>query len=427
MPLFKDQQPITPTPPVVAPMTPNIIIDTTSVYTALQDYDRIIGYIDGSPWQVTYYARAIGNEDLVVNARDINDPTLKQYLKIYTFTLAVTSANGLSIDKTNATGTVAGEANIYPVLTPTVGDVFIGSLQASSWGIFQITNVERLTQFKNTGWRISYQQIGYNTTLDKNTTYDNNVVSEFVFDINAITLGRNPLLTLSQHNQTTSKSKITNSLISLYYQQYYNTLSKTFMVPPQSDVVSDINNTYGASTVTTYDPWLVRFWNIMMDGELLSGKPKPIHYNADSKYQTQSFYTVYDALIKQDPTMLDYCVKRMNSVTSNYFSANYLRHTLKVSDINYVIYPYTNINNNLEFDTTYGDDSDLSQTYVFSKDFYTNSANQTLLETCVNAAIRHDVVLFSDLQTVYNGLANLTVYQRFYYIPFLVVLLQLSV
>ncbi len=140
------------------------VYDTASNYSLSQNDIKITRWIDGSPWFTTFYTQYIGESDPIINSGDINDPTIKQYAKIEGFELRVTQPLAQTQNDSLNKYVLSGGANVYPVITPITGDVFIAKIENGIVGIFEITNApQRLSPFKTSAWAITYSLIEYVT------------------------------------------------------------------------------------------------------------------------------------------------------------------------------------------------------------------------------------------------------------------------
>lgn len=507
MPLFDNSLPVKPIPPSPLNVTKQVI-DTASSYSTFQYKNTLITSLDGSPWTGIYYTQFIGKDDVMINSNDVSDPTIKQYLKINNFELRVTSPLSNSVTVGTGTSTVTGTANVYPVITPLAGDIFLAEVEAGITGIFEVTGIERMTQFQASAWSIQYSQIGY-VNEDTIRDYDRFVVSELVFDVKLLENGSNPLHTKSEQNRLVQRDLAIAELIEEYYTEFFSIPVNTFILPNDNDI-GDI----------VYDPFLVKFWNMFINTNGFTSYTPPLEYDAATSLYNKPFTTVYDALGKQSKTILKYCVRAMRSLPTVNFDATFQRHTLRITPIDKVIFPYifektvsntfgnsdiaeainsigsdnvielisavTSLPKDLVLSTIanveakgtssyiigadngiydklikaiikhgttvlvkilnseyynllletiaiYGlsiifdiTDKDGRESYVFSPKFYYGLEGQSNLETQVTKAIKKETVLFSDMFDIIDNKNDLTKIERFYQIPFMIVLLQLA-
>ena len=402
MPLFEKQDtPIAPIPPGASQ---DIIIDTSSIYTNSQFNSKIIPYLDGSPWVTyAYYGQYLGRDDVITNSSDITDPTLKQYLKIQKFELRVTSPLTQTYSETTGTTSVIGTANVYPIISPIVGDVFIAEIEFGSQGIFEITNVERASLFRESAWIVTYAMINY-ATADVVAELDSYVVNNAVFDVSLLGTGSNPLRTLSENTRAIDKDALTLTLISEYYDEFYNTKLHTLLVPDPNIII--------------YDPHVVKFWNKIVS----SDHPMPIEYDIGGSLLLNDYITLFDCLIKQNPAMITRAVKSMNSISVGAFAATYIRNTIANLSIGNIIYPYIDDQKPLRN----SNDPIITDTYILTDTFYNKIEPLTALESLVTNAINRTVLAYKDITTFTNVRDTLTPIERFYQLPIYILLLQLA-
>lgn len=405
MPLF-NTTPVIPVPPTPVNTT-EVIVDTASIYSNVKQSTPIIGYLTGSPWNCNYYNQYMTRSDVVINSNDVTDPTLKQYLKINNFELRVTDALSSDINPSTGTAVVTGSANVYPVLTPIVGDLIVGMVEDGTYGIFEVTAATRASQFKESSWSITYSQIGY-TTPTESEYYDAYVVANLVFDATLLNTGTNPLKSLSEYLQSVDKNVLLFNLINEYYMQFYDYLTRTFIVPNEPDTLGVI-----------YDPFVVDFWNLYVSRDAYPNIESPTSYDTTNSLIPQPFTTVFDAISKQSKAILNYCQQYMTNTSVDEFNATYQRHTMRVTPIDYVVFPNIDYNNVGESTNT--------TPYIFSSAFYTGATtSMSPLELQVYKVINRQAVLFSDVQPLITNLDAGPTLNKFYTVPFLIVLTMIS-
>ena len=404
--------PLFPSTPVVSiPPTPvnktDVIVDTASIYSNIAQSVPIIGYLDGSPQTCNYYNQYLTRSDVVINSNDVTDPTLKQYLKITNFELRVTQALSSETNASTGTSVVTGAANIYPVLTPVVGDLIILEISDGNFGIFEVTATTRASQFKESSWSVTYSQIGY-TNPNVPEYYDAYVVANLIFDPSLLNTGSNPLKTTSEYLQSVDKNIVLLNLIEEFYVQFYDYTTRTFILPAE-------DNTQG----TIYDPFVVNFWNTYVSRDLYPNYESPTSYDTTNALIPQPYTTVFDAVIKQSSAVLTYCQMYMKNTSVGEFDASYQRHTLRITPIDYVVFPNIDYNNDGESTNT--------TPYIFSDAFYTGTNTaMSPLELQITKVINRQVVLFSDIQPILANLDAGPTINKFYAIPFLIILLMLA-
>ena len=424
-------------PTIIAP------VDTASYYGNYQYNGNIISKLDGAPWTVTYYTQLNGPDDVIGNSNDVNDRTLKQYQKIENFELRVIDNLNPTIANDTATSTIVGSANVYPVLAPQPGDVIVGVSEGNIFGVFEVTGIDRKSLYTSAAWTITYSQIDY-STKDIYDIAEKFVVETFVFDSSKLDTGSNPLFGKAAYIQYASKNDLINNLIDVYYNNFYDNKTDTFLVP-------------NASVYNFYDPFIIDFWNKIIVTDAHIKRPVPVAYNTSNGFTTKKIITVFDAYLGQSVFLLNTVSQYMNCLDKGMFAANYQRHTLIASAIDYVIFPYSatsvkspvpktvlpfNSLTDLEIDCNdnyvkpgYVDQGYVANSppvdptdtsYIFSDLFYTGQPGQTLLESLVTKAINKQSVSFKDVNTVVNNLSNIPLLDQFYTMPFIISLSQLA-
>jgi len=306
----------------------NVEFDTASYYKNFQETGDIIIALSGFPDTITYYSKLMGNDDIVTNAGDIVDPTLLQYVRINNFEIRVTQAPEFTLDDSVNMSSVVGEANIYPVITPKIGDVLVKSIRTGnySWGVFQVTAVTRKSMYKTSAWSITFSQIGYSESI-RDRKSDPYVYLEFDFESNNLQKGINPLVPTISVGKYRSRDKLRNDIIKLYYTTFYSKSKGTLLVP-----TNDIS--------VVYDQFVVKFWNSIVDMKELGDYKQPTEYHNANAVLDKSFTTVFDAYLEQSPMLLMSSCTNMSKISATAFSATYMKNTILVSDIDYLIFPY---------------------------------------------------------------------------------------
>lgn len=401
MPLFTNPAETVPVAPLEADVVP--VIDTASVYVNSVVNDPVVSFIEGSPWTVTYYGQFIGSDDLVLNANDVNDPTLRQYQKVNNFEIRVRSGLEQITNPSLGTSKVTGTASIYPVLVPMVGDVFIAELGNNSFGVFEVTVVERKSMYKESVWDIEYTQTDY-LRDDLLTRLESHVVSRLVFDVSYLGTDQSPLRTISQNDKDVTKESVISSLICRYYISFYNKDIETFLVPNDTGML-------------LYDPRLVSLWNSFITDSELGTHPRPRMYDVrDGKPAMQSL-TIVEALMAQDLDLLALAKNVVEYVPVINYSADYQHMGLVSSGITHVVQPKGSFISAIAADGT----------YIANAEFYTRTApDLPSFESVLNKAFRKEALTFSELKDIIDDMTDKSDIEKFYQIPILIGLMTIS-
>jgi hypothetical protein len=320
---------VLPLPPAEPNSKIDYDFDTASVYRDFQYSGGIAIGISGSPDSVTYYSLISRPDDLVMNAADLDDGTIKQFRRINNFEIRVTENPTQTIDDSQNLATVQGTANLYPVLTPKIGDILVKAINTGrgNWGIFQVVEVQRLSQYEEPAWTINFQQVDYSNTA-RDPESDKYVVFEFDFEVENLQTGQNPLIPSITTEKNQNKKELLNELIQLYYNTFYDSEKGTFIVPT-------------TASGTVYDPHVVKFWNSIIDHSKYHILKRPHEYPMENVYDRKGYLTIYDVYLGQTPGLVNNVMKVMVKLSTSFFSAEYLKQTLQGSLIDYVINPHT--------------------------------------------------------------------------------------
>ena len=497
MPVFSDNKNletkhnslVRPVPPT-EPNEPILMeLDSASIYKDLQYSGEIVIGISGSPESVTYYSKLIKGDDLVTNASDIIDGTILQYKRINNFEIRTTAAPTFTLDDSENTSIITGTANLYPVLTPKIGDILVKAILTSRgiWGVFQVTNVERKSMYNEPVWAITFSQIRFSKNI-RDSESDKFVFFEYDFLVQNLEKGQNPLIPTITNVASQNNKILRSELIRIYYNRFYDKETGTFLVPTEA-----------AGNV--YDPFVVKFWNQIVDKSILPGLEVPIECQINNPYDRKEFITVFDVYINQSPGLLWSAVKEMSNVSAIFFSAAYLKLTIFSTGIDSIVYPYAYYNQKETslFPETKVDSGDTivnwteahevglwinthqtevdhdshnfdkcdpngpqssvveweytsptgatsnsdpqtepdalsgvdirgitDSSYIFSKDFYTLGIGKTLLETLILKVINKQTILLKDVYLALEIVKREKILNQYYHLLFIISLLQVA-
>lgn len=413
MPLFKSTDfisPLIPSPPGVTEIP---IIDTASVYNSINFEQKVYGYLEGTPWTVIYYGRFLGNADVSMNSNDTNDPTLKQYCKINNFELRVTSSLSHTTNQETGTSQVVGESNVYGVITPVVGDIFLGSASNNSNEIFEVVSVDRATYFQESVNKIRYHQIGY-LTPENLTEINTFVVSEIYFDIGRYTAGQQSLYSKSEYLQFKGIKDYAKSIVDKYVNEFYYSTTNTFVYRGTDDKIY-------------YDQHLLTYWHTLINSDDCVSGIYPKNFDVKNTSLIKPYVTIFDLLIGQNLNLLEDCIKCTQFMSTVVYNILFTRYSIYTSYIDAVITPYIAINNVADISSIPQDTSVqlIAGTYIFTTGFY-NGLPQTTFEVLVMKYLRREAIKLSDVIIEINLLKVKTSLERFYQTPIILALVRVS-
>jgi hypothetical protein len=410
MPLFNDNEPVVIIPPVVEPNEP-IIVDTASNYSTEQTYINFVPFVDGTPQTTDYYNILVGMNNVIGNSNDINDPTIKQYLEILNFELRIIDVVTGEVNPETNTATITGSANIYPVITPISGDLFVTVLEEGVQGIFEITTVERYTYYKQSAWKINFTLREYvvDGTLETLKTF---VTSTKYFDIKRLTSGANALITESEQIRFEDKEILLRSVVNDYYLKYYDPNQQTLFVPYESPIR------------IAYDYHIVAFFNNIVQESWIFDGQKPKEYKLNTGELSRPYRTIFDAILAQNEAMLNSCVKQMTIYHVDQFRAAFMRAGIFSNLFNTFYWPV--LEDRMPQITATLKEGDLFP-YVVGEHFYeTSNIAKPLFDILTMKLIRREAISFLQVKTAYLEILQLTEMEQFYKLPVIICLLVVS-
>lgn len=405
MPRFKETDTAVPTPD---PAEQPPVIETASIYNATHTDNNVIAYIEGDSWVVDYFNQYYGDEDVGTTNYDVNDPTLKQYSRIKDFELRLTDPLNQDYDQAVGTSAITGTANVYPVLTPTAGDVFIGQVNDNKFALFSVTSVERLSFYKESAFAIEFTFMDYMTDVLHDDLKEKTVNVQH-FDLKGM-LGRRPALrTESEWQRDIERKELRYALIEEYFINYYRRDNQTFIVP-DSEVL---------------DPFLVNFWNRMIGVTDIRGFDAPKTYNLINAIYKAPYKTVWDAFADQSVSTLRYCAKTMTEVHTGSFGAAYTYYTLETTRVQGVVQP---VEVNGIAINTFDSLTAQQEPYIFSQAFYDEDVdNMSELEELIYRGVQGvGVIPYGEVKTQIDNVQAMPTKDRFYYLPFLIAILGIT-
>lgn len=423
MPLFdKKDVPRVLEVPNVNPISPTLPqeemgmhLDTVSVFKELEYSGNFIVALNGSPDSVTYYSFLLDDDDLVINNRDVKDRTIKQCRRINNFEIRVTDAPTPTIDDEKNTSTVVASANIYPVITPLVGDILVKRIESrkKNYGIFQVTDVKRASMYEDSAWTITFSQIGYSESI-RDPNSDPFVYMDFDFIVKNLEYGRNPLVLSVVNSSLQNQIQVRKDLIMRYYTTFFDKSSGTFVLPLEK---------YGK----VVDPFIINFWNATVDPMDYLGHKKPVDCQLNHPRQTKDFLTIIDAYLELSIDLVSSVEKTMRYTPTEEFASIWLKMTLLATSIDFIVFPRMEFNYKVKSMFNHTVDNDKKDDfYIFSESFYTKGEPVDLFEKLVLNVIKKQTILTKDVFSLIEQLKYASVLNQFYRFPFVLSLLQVS-
>ena len=366
---------------------------------------KLIMDIEGEPWLCEYYKQVL-NSNESPRILDLNlDPTVQQYLHIAQFRISVTDDLSSSTDPTTGTVTITGEGLLYPdTVYPNVGDMFIANVEYGTKAIFTLTQVERLTFYKRSVYRISYRVYSdYDVTIVEDLK--SKVVEDKFFDNKRLITGNNPIVSYD----TVNREEIYNRTITHYmdrlYAEFYDHDIKTFK--------------YIQDGFSIWDPFAVAFFNTVLGKYCRKDRPMPTEYSYGDTTRPMARPTLWRAIHRADMTGISYLYPRNYSrIGTDSIDEPGAYHSISYLSVDYVLYPDVWNTSTLDLN---------APAYVLSHAFYEQDAgNMSQMEIAVTRMIKGESITNAVLDSIINNVDQLTGKELFYGILLLTAMLKIK-
>lgn len=323
MPLFDTSTPAT------QPKNQSVTVrkqKTAIVDTRYESLRTLLTHIDGAKWVVDYYSQ-MGGPDQELAHQEVNRPVIyQQYLRIKQLELRVTTPLDTSQDDTEKEFTLTGSANLFPGVIPNVGDMFHASLPDGRAAIFTITAARQMTILRDSTYQVDYVLVNYDndvilSDLIRKISKDTTFVREFY------ALNKSPMLVDTELANYREIQHWLNALPTMYYELFFNSDHKTFLVPEQDYKV--------------YDPFVTEFVlkHVSTDTHPQYKNVTALNYEMGNGATT----SVYDALYEQNEDVLDYTHTQFKLAPVVLFGIRARLNSLRFSGLNYCMYPEAEI------------------------------------------------------------------------------------
>lgn len=429
-----------------------------TVDTSHTRFDQLTTYIAGQSYIVNYLSLVKGrDDDNRLQERD-SHPIFQQYDLTKGFELKVTSPLDASQVADSKDMTLRGAANVYGVIIPKEGDIFLGDMGDGREGMFGITSSTRLSHYTTTVHSIEYSLICPVDQELADKLYNYSVVKTTIFHKDFLDTGNDPRISEEQTETVNNLKEHYERLISLYFHDFFSRDLKTLLVPNQRAI--------------TYDPFIIRFIKTMLTPQDHPAIRQMVELNVEGQAMMYEF-TFWNCLESMDVAMLPMSVHLAGIVgVSQFYNRRPTLNSIYYSGVERVIYPdmertdvdggYFNCNQDpalerivrgaarfRELDRLVKPTLEMDRTleiyeavhpnhtaqikrvsyddyYVLSKDFYTHTPDKKLskLEAITLAALKGEAIDIATLDNLCEGALMWDNVERFYYVPILINLLR---
>lgn len=413
----------------------------------------LISHIEGSEWVVESYYSQYLNKDNNPIEYSLDLPAVsQQYRRINKLELRV--QNPLSHSYANGENefSVTGSAALYPGVIPNVHDVFIADIGDGQFGRFNVTQVTPCMYLAAPAYEIEYKLIA---RLDRAVKADLEVKTfdtvRYVRD--QYLSGNQAFLLEKQAEQYDQIQRILATLPKEYYREFYSKEYCTLLIPDQP--------------FKTYDPFLTGFFKRLVNPEVHPWIRNINELNCDDGNHNVIF-TLFDAALENDPSVLDRCYSDIQPTNVIYFTNQALFASVRYSGMEFVMFPANltvdfnrgitatkgftlnlgpniKLNRKVRMDEAYsstrtqlvpGQDEAsvewvspkaIKETYIFSPEFYADTVGQSGIELMFRSAVKGE---FCDPAQILKACGDRVLWTsttRFYYVPILLYILQVAV
>lgn len=353
----------------------------------------LLKYGEGSPISVTYFHNhdnsSYTSSDLLTRLDDVH----QGWLQIINFEFKLKHDLEFIYDPETTRSECSGEGYIYPGFNPTVGDLFLYTVDTNKIGQFKINQVERLTIKRDTCYSISFNLVDFVDTQEieaLRATSDETVY----FDRQRYFDGEHTLLYSSDYLLLQEALSLKTDLTTLYCRKFYDRLYHSTFIRPDG----------------AYDPYLVKFLRTIVGYEELGSYCNTLLHDPIGEY-----FNIYALLM--EPKIInvtELLPKYSTQICTKNLSATHLNSLVNK--------PYIEV-----VSTSTGDSSidEVSEWYVLSEAYYNNNVdNFSPLEIIVHNYTVNNKINPSQLLTLVKSYKTLTDDKFFYQVPIYIFLLD---
>lgn len=316
-----DEAPPRPKPTIqqiAAPSYKGVTVDTS-----VEPVSQLLTHVEGSSWIVQYYSQVLDTDSATSGQSLGTSPVHLQYRVIKGMELKVTAPLTTSQnDQTKALSHVGG-ATVYPFVIPNEGDVFLADMGSGQEAIFEVTNVQRMSVFRQAVHAIEYKMTNYSTALLR-ADLDNKTVQAFFYEKDFLMHGQNPLLFEEEYVTVQWLRENYRSITKSWFKSFFSREYSTILVPGQEQ--------------PTYDPYLVkavlRFFTVNDAQEVRLVRPM----NLEDDYASRAIQ-FWDVLADGNIKLLRDSFTKVGTVSTAEYSSDGMMEGIRFSGIANVIYP----------------------------------------------------------------------------------------
>jgi len=415
-------------------------------------FAALLTHIEGSSWTVDYYSQVLGQNEALSPYQPGQLPPYQQYLLVHKYEMKLQGALSIGHDSDTGNMSATGTAITYPFLRPNVGDAFLAEIGDGRVGQFTVTASTPRSLMRETVFEISFElsRVADATVV---ANLGECVVKEGFYKREFLTYGQNPVLLTEQVESVSTIERYRAELLNHWVRAFFSAQYNTIVLPGQPAV--------------TYDHYLTRAMLRMHEVNVHPLMSKIRELNLQD-YPAASDFNLWDSLLSLDDSARDLIPQKMSLVPSMAFAQDPRMNSVRYSGIRQVIFPIS-IYHNVDWD--YGTASpvtaggyvelnDMIQElpsliadnilddgspipvpgeipmfhrllkddyYVLTQAFYESApVGQSLLELLVNDLLAARALDRAKLFSLCDAVRRLGRLEEFYYIPLLLILLNVA-
>lgn len=412
-----------------APEVSDVSYKHSIVSAKREPLGSLLTHIEGSAWTVDYYSQILGSDEEPAPYDYNQSGTYQQYLHVKRYELKLQGEINTVVDPTDQTVSITGSAVMYPYMKPNFGDAFIADMGDGQAGLFNVTEVEKKSYFKQACYEIQFVMARY-LTQDIEDNISTKVIKRTEFVKDFMTYGQNPIIATSEKMKYDNLTNLLEDSMNDWLSEYYSNEYRTILVP---------NGQH-----PTYDPFITKMITTVFSTDTYPLLKEIDLLNVDDN--NLNFYTdFWTLLIKRELYMLRNCFCEYFLINSKQLNGNPFLQTAYYAGIKKILVPKPEgnladerigISGIVSGGMIEGTDVPTvgftlpamcnTGNYIFSKDFYHDQSalNMTDIEYMVRDYLHERALNWNKLQTAVENRHKWTRIQRFYAVPILLILLM---